>query len=87
MSGPVDTGGRSSLTFSSLIHKIKKNLYVGKVRELRSQCTQQLTKIAIYQFEIGDVNREFKICIKLNKLEKDVILELPNSCHQEIQKS
>lgn len=46
-----------------------------------------VTKIAIYQFEIGDVNREFKICIKLNKLEKDVILELPNSCHQEIQKS
>ena len=44
-------------------------------------------KSEIYHFEIGDINQEFKIGIEINKLEKEVLLELPNLNYPEIQKS
>ena len=44
-------------------------------------------KTEIYQFESGDIKQEFKITIEINKLEKDVLLELPNPNYPEIQKS
>ena len=44
-------------------------------------------KSEIYHFEIGDINQEFKIGIEINKLEKEVLLELPNPNYPEIQKS
>ena len=43
-------------------------------------------KSEIYHFEIGDINQEFKIAIEINKLEKEVLLELPNPNYPEIQK-
>ena len=44
-------------------------------------------KSEMYQFEIGDKNQEFKIGIEIHKLEKEVLLELPNLNYPEIQKS
>ena len=44
-------------------------------------------KTEIYQFEIRDIKQEFKIGIEINKLEKEVLLELPNPNYPEIQKS
>ena len=46
-----------------------------------------IKKTEIYQFQIGDVNQEFKIGIEINKLEKQLFLELPNPNYPEIQKS
>ena len=44
-------------------------------------------KSEIYHFEIGDINQEFKIGIKINKLKKEVLLELPTPNYPEKQKS
>ena len=44
-------------------------------------------KTEIYQFEIRDIKQEFKIGIEINKLEKEVLLELPTPNYPEMQKS
>ena len=44
-------------------------------------------KTETYQFGIRDINQEFKIRIEIRKLEKDVLLELPNSNYPKIKNS
>ena len=44
-------------------------------------------KSEIYHFETGDINQEFKIGIEINKLDKKVLLQLPNPSYSELQKS
>ena len=44
-------------------------------------------KTETYQFGIRDINQEFKIRIEIRKLEKDIVLELPNSNYPKIKNS
>ena len=37
-----------------------------------------LQKTAIYELQIGDINHEFTLKIESNKVEKEVLLEIPN---------
>ena len=83
----IDTGAGSSYASSKLINKINKKPIRRETKRIETLMHSVVKKTEIYQFEIGDINQEFKIGIEINKLEKEVLLELPNPNYPEIQKS
>ena len=83
----IDTGPGSSYASSKLINKINKKPIRRETKRIETLMHSVVKKTEIYQFEIGDINQEFKIGIEINKLEKEVLLELPNPNYPEIQKS
>ena len=82
----IDTGAGSSYASSKLINKINKKPIRRETKRIETLMHSVVKKTEIYQFEIGDINQEFKIGIEINKLEKEVLLELPNPNYPEIQK-
>ena len=83
----IDIGAGSSYASSKLIKKINKKPVRRETKRIETLMHSVVKKTEIYQFEIGDINQEFKIGIEINKLEKEVLLELPNPNYPEIQKS
>ena len=70
-----------------LISRLKK-----KAIRKESKCTETLKhsvvqKTAIYELQIRDKNHKFKLKIESNKVEKEVLLEIPNSNYSEMQKN
>lgn len=45
-----------------------------------------IKKAEVYNFEIRDINREFKFNVEVYKVEKEFLLEIPNPNYGEIQK-
>ena len=43
-------------------------------------------KTAVYELQIRETNREFILKMKLNKVEKELLLEVPNPNYSEMQK-
>ena len=83
----IDTGEGSSYVSSKLINKINKKPIRRESQRIETLMHSVVKKTEIYQLEMGDTNLEFKIGIEINKLEKEVLLELPNPNYPEIQKS
>ena len=83
----IDTGAGNSYASSNLINKINKKPIRRETKRIETLMHSVVKKSEIYHFEIGDINQEFKIGIEINKLEKEVLLELPNPNYPEIQKS
>ena len=83
----IDTGAGSSYASSKPISKINKKPIRKESKRIKTLMQSVVKKAEIYQFEIGDTKQEFKISIEKNKLEKDVLLELPNPNYPDIQKS
>ena len=81
----IDTGAGSSYASYKLISKINKPICRETMR-IETLMHSVVKKTEIYQFEIGDINQEFKIGVEINKLEKEVLLDLPNPNYPEIQK-
>ena len=83
----IDTGMGSSYASSKLINKINKKPICRQSKRIETLMHSLVKKTELYQFKIGYINLEFKIGIEINKLEKEVLLELPNPNYREIQKS
>ena len=83
----IDTGAGSSYASSKPISKINKKPIRKESKRIKTLMQSVVKKAEIYQFEIGDTKQAFKISIEKNKLEKDVLLELPNPNYPDIQKS
>ena len=83
----IDTGAGSPYASSNLINKINKKPIRRESKRIETLMHSVIKKTEINQLKIGDINQEFKISIEINKLEKEVILELPNPNYPEIQKS
>ena len=83
----IDTGAGSSCASSKLINKIKKKPIRRETKRIETLMHSVVKKTEIYQFKIGDINQEFKIGIEINKLEEEVLQELPNPNYPDIQKS
>ena len=82
----IDTWAGSSYASSKLINKINKKPIRRESKRIETLMYSVVKKSEIYHFEIGDINQEFKIAIEINKLGKEVLLELPNPNYPEIQK-
>ena len=83
----IDTGAGSSYASSKPMHNINKEPIRRETKRIETLMHSVVKKTKVYQFEIGYINQEFKIGIEINKLEKEVLLELPNPNYPEIQKS
>ena len=83
----IDTGAGSSYASSKLINKVNKKPIRKETKRIETLMDSVVKKSEIYHFEIGDINQEFKIGIEINKLEKEVLLELPTPNYPEMQKS
>ena len=83
----IDTGAGSPYASSKLLNKINKKPIRREIKRIETLMHSVVKKTEIYQFEIGDINQEFKIGIEINKLEKEVLQELPNPNYPDIQKS
>ena len=82
----IDTGAGSSY-LSSKLNKVNKKPIRKETKGIETLMYSAVKKSEIYHFEIGDINQEFKIDIEINKLEKEVILELHIPNYPEKQKS
>ena len=69
------------------LRKINEKSIRRESKRIETLMHSVVKKTEIYQFEIRDIKQEFKIGIEINKLEKEVLLELPNPNYPEIQKS
>ena len=83
----IDTGAGSPYASSKLLNKINKKPIRREIKRIETLMHSVVKKTEIYQFEIQDINQEFKIGIEINKLEKEVLQELPNPNYPDIQKS
>ena len=85
----VDTGtGASyvSLTIISLINqKTNKKPIRTESKRIETLVSSSMRKVPVYSLEIKYINNEFSFKTEINKLEKSVLLELPNPNYREIQ--
>ena len=80
----IDTGAGATpqVLLSIILTKKPIRTETKKIETLMSINTR---KIKIYSVKIQDINCEFGFETKLNHLEKDVLLELPNPKYWELQ--
>ena len=62
----IDSRAGSSYTSTKLINKINKKPMRGESKRIETLMHSVVEKTEIYQFEVGDINQEFKIGIEIN---------------------
>ena len=82
----IDTGAGSSYVSSKLISRLNKKPIRKESKRIETLMHSVLQKTAIYELQIRDTNHEFTLKIKSNKVEKEVLLEIPNPNNSEMQK-
>ena len=74
----LDTGSGSSYASSTLLDLVKKDPVRQEVKTIEMMlCTTKKT-INVYDLEISDVDKHFNLSCEVNRVEKDVLLTLPN---------
>ena len=82
----IDTRAGSSYVSSKLISRLNKKPIRKESKRIETLMHSVIQKTAIYELQIGDINHEFTLKIESNKVEKEVLLEIPNPSYSEIQK-
>ena len=83
----IDTGAGASYASSTLIDRINKKHIRKKYKGTETIMSSSTKSIPVYSVEIRDGEHEFKFQTEINKLEKSVLLELPNPEYQTLQNS
>ena len=83
----IDTGAGASYTSSTLIDRINKKPIRKQYKRIETIMGSSTKSIPVYSVEIRDSDRKFKSQTEINKLEKSVLLELPNPEYQNLQNS
>ena len=74
----IDTGVGTSYASNTLIDHINKKPIQTETKKIKTLMSTNTRKIKIYSVKIQDVDCKFSFEIELNRLEKKVLLELPN---------
>ena len=82
----IDTRAGSSYVSSKLISRLNKKPIRKESKLIETLMHSVLQKTAIYELQTGDINHEFILKIESNKVEKEVLLEIPNPNYSKIQK-
>ena len=82
----IDTGAGSSYVSSKLISRLNKKPIRKESKRIETLMHSVLQITAIYELQIRDTNHKFTLKIESNKVEKEVLLEIPNPNYSEIQK-
>ena len=87
----VDTGAGASYVSSTIINLINQKTNKKPIRteskQIETLLSSSIRNIPVYSIEIKDINNKFSFKTEISKLEKCVLLELPNTNHREIQNS
>ena len=83
----IDTGAGASYASSTLIDRINKKPIRKQYKRIETIVSSSTKSIPVYSVEIRDSEHEFKFQAEINKLEKSVLLELPNPEYQTLQNS
>ena len=76
----------NSKCFIKLISRLKKKTICKESKRIETLTHSFVQKSAIYELQIRDTNHEFTLKIESNKVEKQVLLEIPNPYYSEMQK-
>ena len=74
----LDTGSGSSYTSDGLLNYLKINPTRKEIKTIETFTNLTTKKLKIYSVKIQDVNKKLSFNTELNKLERDVLLTLPN---------
>ena len=83
----LDTGSGSSFASSTLLNTIGKKPVRQEFKSLEMMFQITTRKIDVYEVEIADVEGKFKMSCELNRIEKDVLMNLPNPRYKELIKT
>ena len=82
----IDTGVGSSYVPSKLNSRLNKNPICKESKRIETLMHWVVQNSAIYELQIRDTNQKFTLKIELNKVWKEVLLEIPNPNFNEMQK-
>ena len=74
----LDTASGSSYASETLINKLKINPVRNETKTIETLTNFSTRKIKVYQVKIQDTTSEFTFETELNKLEREVLIKLPN---------
>ena len=78
----VDTGSGANYVSSTIINLINRKINKKPIKSVPKQIvtliSSSMKNIPVYSVEIKDINNEFRFKTEINKLEKSVLLEMPN---------
>jgi hypothetical protein len=80
----LDTGSGSSFASSTLLNTIGKKPVRQEFKSIEMMFQTTTRKIDVYEVEIADVEGKFKMSCELNRIEKDVLMTLPNPRYKEL---
>ena len=85
----VDTGSGANYVSSTIINLINRKINKKPIKSVPKQIvtliSSSMKNIPVYSVEIKDINNEFSFKTEINKLEKSVLLEMPNPNYRELQ--
>ena len=83
----INTGGGASYASSTLFHLTNKRPIRKQYKRIETILSSVTKPIPVCSLEIRDSDHRFKFQTKINKLQKSVFFELPNSENQNLQNS
>ena len=83
----INTGGGASYASSTLFHLTNKRPIRKQYKRIETILSSVTKSIPVCSLEIRHSDHRFKFQTKINKLQKSVFLELPNSENQNLQNS
>ena len=81
----IDTGAGASYVSSKFISLINKKPAQTETKTIQTLLNTSSKKMPIYSVQISDTKHQFSFQTELHKLEKSVLVELPNPKYLELQ--
>ena len=67
------------------LQPLSVSLTIKQIKNQSEQSLSEYQKIPIYSLEIKDINNKFSFKAEINKLEKSILLKLPDPNYHETQ--
>ena len=81
----IDTGAGASYVTSKFISLINKKSLRIETKTIQTLINTSRKKIPIYSVQISDAKHQFSFQTELRKLEKSILVELPNPKYLKLQ--
>ena len=80
----LDTGSGSSFASSTLLNTIGKKALRQEFKSIEMMLQTATRKIDVYEVEITDIEEKVKLSCELNRIEKNVLMSVPNPRYKEL---
>ena len=80
----LDTGSSSTYVSSTLIDMAKKQPLRNEYKSVEMMLQRTSEKMEVYELQINEINEKFSIKSEVNKVDRDVLLTLPNPQYERV---